>query len=62
LPDTFRPSVPDTKTTNKKGVTDTIKEISIHYGCNMDIVVICSKGKQLSKDNLERLRILIDVR
>jgi len=38
------------------------RAVDIYFGSNMDIVVCVAKGKQLSKDNLERIRILTDVR
>ena len=58
VPDTFAPTVMDTN----KGTDKTAREVNIYFGGNMDILVICAKNKQLSKDNLERIRILTDVR
>ena len=53
-PDTFQYAVIEVN----KGA----RTVDIHFGSNMDIVVCVAKGKQLSKDNLERIRILTDVR
>lgn len=54
LPDTFLPAIVDTnKGTNK---------VNIYFGANMDIVVVTAKEKQLSKDDIERIRILTEVK
>jgi len=58
LLDTFLPSVIDTNKGNDKQA----REVNIHFGANMDILVIYARGKVLTKDNLERIRILTDVR
>lgn len=52
MPDTFRPSVEQIN----KGST----EVDIHFGSNMDIVVVVAKHKELSRDNQERIRILTE--
>jgi hypothetical protein len=52
--DTFRPTV--------MHINGGSNEVDVHFGANMDILVIVAKGKQLSKDNIERIRILTDVR
>ena len=55
LVDTFKPVV---MSTNEDGSP----KVNIHFGQNMDILVITAKDKQLSKDNQERIRILTDQR
>lgn len=52
--DTFRPAVENTN----RGSS----EVNVHFGTNMDILVITAKNKDISKDNLERIRILTDAR
>jgi hypothetical protein len=52
--DTFRPAV-----MNANGGTP---EVDIHFGSNMDILVIVASKKQLSRDNQERIRILTDIK
>lgn len=54
LPDTFLPSTLDTNKGDNK--------VNIHFGGNMDIVVVTARDKQLSKDDQERIRILTEVR
>lgn len=53
LPDTFRPSVLDA---NK----DNTSTVHVHFGANMDVVVVVAKNKQLSGDNKERIKILTE--
>jgi hypothetical protein len=52
LPDTFKPAVEET---NKGSAI-----VNIHYGKNMDIIILVAKEKQLSKDNLSRIKILVE--
>lgn len=51
LPDTVRPSVMEA---NKNGEAT----VDIHFGSNMDIVVVVAKNRQLSNDDQERIRII----
>jgi hypothetical protein len=51
LTDTFMPAVLES---NK----DNTRTVNVHFGTNMDIAVVVAKGRQLSKDNQERIRIL----
>lgn len=54
LVDTFRPVI--TTQNNGKPAAD------IYFGSNMDVLVIVAHNKKLSRDNMERIRILTDVR
>ena len=54
LVDTFSPTVVLTN----GGTT----EVDIHFGTVMDVLVITAHKKQLSKDNLERIRQLTEVK
>ena len=56
--DTFLPAVMEVN----KGDDKQSREVNIYFGANMDTLVITARNKQLSKDNLERIRILTDVR
>ncbi len=51
LPNTFRPSILDTNKDNEA-------KVNIHFGSNMDIVVIVARNKQLSRDDSDRIRYL----
>jgi hypothetical protein len=53
MPDVFRPSVQET---NKNGTTT----VDIHFGANMDIMVVVAKNKKLSEDNAKRIKILTE--
>jgi hypothetical protein len=55
LPDTFRPTVLDT---NKNGDAT----VDIHFGSNMDILVITAKNKQLSGDDTSRIKIIVGIK
>ena len=54
LPDTFELAVIETN----KGS----REVKIHFGSNLDIVVCVAKDRKLSRENVERIRILTDVK
>ena len=54
LVDTFKPSV--------EATNNGTPMVNIHFGTNMDILIITAKDKQIGKDNMERIRILIDQR
>ena len=41
---------------------DKSNKVNVYFGANLHIVVITAKDAKLSKDNLERIRILTDVR
>ena len=59
LVDTFKPAV---EQTNNKSGNGSKPEVVIHFGTNMDILVICAKHKKLSRDNTERIKILLESR
>jgi hypothetical protein len=39
-----------------------VQTLDIHFGANYDVLIIVPSGKQLSKDNQERIRILTEVK
>ncbi|MDD3460987.1 MAG: hypothetical protein PHW28_06810 [Mesotoga sp.] len=41
---------------------DKSSKVNVHFGSNMYIIVVVAKDAQLSKDNLERIRILTEVK
>lgn len=38
------------------------QDVDVHYGNNFDVLVIVPSGKDLSRDNKERIRILTEVK
>jgi hypothetical protein len=52
--DTFKPTI--------EKLNGGTPEADIHFGSNMDILIIVGHNKKISKDNLERIRILTDVK
>lgn len=54
LPDTFRPTI--------QQLNNGDAAVDIHFGSNLDVLVLVAHNKQLSKDNQERIRILTEVR
>jgi hypothetical protein len=59
LPDTFEPAVMETNGSSKDINENELRAVDVHFGVNMDIAVCVAKGKKLTDNDKERIRLLV---